>query len=113
MKRVIGEERGLTTSHRQNKYISHGRFINRLYCIKRNEVSLVAVVVKGVVARKGQENPETWPQREEDLSCCINPYLEGEGERKREGWIRKREGDIRQYDSVSVCCMMAKDWLET
>lgn len=36
---------------------------------------LVAVVMKGIVAGKGQENTKAWTQREEDLCSCIKPNL--------------------------------------
>lgn len=62
-------------------------------CLK--EFSLVAVVVKWVVAGKGKEYTEPRTQREEDLSCCINPHLEECGRSMmvndggyREMWIK-------------------------
>lgn len=38
--------------------------------------SLVAVVMKWVVAGKGKENPKARTQREEDLSGRVDPHLE-------------------------------------
>lgn len=46
----------------------------RLY-VSLKKFSLVAVVVKWIVARKGEEHTKAWTQREEDLSCCIYPNL--------------------------------------
>lgn len=43
--------------------------------LKSSNVVLVTVVVKGIVAGKGQEHSKTWTEREEDLSCCVNPNL--------------------------------------
>lgn len=37
--------------------------------------SLVAVVVKLVVACIGKEDPKSWAEREENLSRCIHPHL--------------------------------------
>lgn len=39
--------------------------------------SLVTVVVKWVVAGKGQKHTKPWAQREEDLRSCVYPYLPG------------------------------------
>lgn len=43
--------------------------------LKSYSLVLVTVVVKGIVAGKGQEHTKTWTKRKEDLGCCINPNL--------------------------------------
>lgn len=42
---------------------------------RRRRCMPVAVVVEFVVTGKSQESPESWSEREEDLSRSINPYL--------------------------------------
>lgn len=59
---------------------------------------LVAVVVKRVVTGKGKEHTEPRTQWEEDLSCCINPYL------------RVDDDDERCTLSHEVCIKIMATW---
>lgn len=52
------------------------------------ENSLIAVVMKFVVACKGKEDPKAWTEGEEDLSSCIHPHLE---DKSKEWWHRTRQ----------------------
>lgn len=53
--------------------LQHSLYYQR--CVQEKFL-LVAVVMKWVVTGKGKEYAKPRTQWEEDLSCCINPYLE-------------------------------------
>lgn len=54
--------------------------------------------MKGVVARKGEEDAKAWTQREEDLSCCINPHLEGVEACRRKAKVKREGRAFREQD---------------
>lgn len=59
--------------------------------------------MKRVVAGEGEENAEPWPQREEDLSCCIDPHLDEcrEGEMYKEMWIKTARKEKKETERLA------------
>lgn len=67
--------------------------------------SLVAVVVKLVVARKGKEDPKSWAEREENLSRCVHPHLKNRCSQNTGSHYRKPQGAAGEPLLLTACVL--------